>query len=536
MGKRYLLSYRRDIDGVRGDLVRQHLIRSGGHSVMDSLERMSHGEEFRSAIDQAINDCDGILVLIGPDWLAATDRDGRRRLDDPHDLVRVEVAAAIVAGKSVIPVLLDGARMPRADELPPELLWLAQVHAFEVDTTHVEEASLWRWTLGAPPPASSTVPGDPLLVPDVTHDMKVPLPPSAPVPQAPSAIPDQTRVLPKKVGSGVGIAAGLIASVARAAGRLVGALRPSSRELPPAAPPTKSEEPASTMAPKHTPAAEPVLIGVTAPGSVLPGAKFNAVLAAYIEAARASAHAKLERLGGAGAMPLMDIPPDRQSGWIVGAPVTVRVTASHADVEPAERNFEWNGRENLAAFTVRVHDNAPGAELDLCFHVALANVPIASIPLPVALAPPPANETPRVESIRTARSAFASYSSKDAQTVGYCLSSLTRWSPGLAIFQDCLDLNPNEAFKPQLAKQIASSDVFWLFWSRNASASPWVHWEYDTARQAKGLAAVIPMPLEDPNIAPPPPEFEEAHMRDRFMMARYGLAKIDEVAGGGRSR
>lgn len=235
-------------------------------------------------------------------------------------------------------------------------------------------------------------------------------------------------------------------------------------------------------------------------------------------------------------MPLMDIPPDRQSGWIVGAPITVRVTASHADVEPAERSFDWNGRENLAAFTVRVHDNAPGAELDLCFHVALANVPIASIPMPVALAAPSASETPRVQSIRTARSAFASYSSKDAQTVGYCLSSLTRWSPGLAIFQDCLDLNPNEKFKPQLADRIGSSDVFMLFWSRNASASPWVRWEYDTARQAKGLAAVIPMPLEDPKIAPPPPEFDGAHMRDRFMVARYALTKIDEVAAGGRSR
>jgi hypothetical protein len=279
---------------------------------------------------------------------------------------------------------------------------------------------------------------------------------------------------------------------------------------------------------------EPVLMGVTAPRSCLPGQQFNAVLAAYVEAARASAQAKLERLGGAGAVPLMDIPPDRQSGWIVGAPVTVRVTASHADVEPAERTFEWNGRENLAAFTVRVHDNAPGAELDLCFHVALANVPIASIPMPVALGARAANETPRIESIRTARSAFASYSSKDAQTVGYCLSSLTRWSPGLAIFQDCLDLKANESFKPQLANEIKSSDVFMLFWSRNALASPWVRWEYDTARQAKGLAAVIPMPLEDPKIAPPPPEFDDAHMRDRFMVARYALAKIDEVAASGR--
>jgi hypothetical protein len=329
-------------------------------------------------------------------------------------------------------------------------------------------------------------------------------------------------------------AAGIAAGAAWIVGRVVKALRPTADDKTTTMRRTEPDKSGARPSPRQATSAEPVLLGVTAPRSCLPGGQFNAVLAAYVEAARASAQAKLERLGGAGAMPLMDIPPDRQSGWIVGAPVTVRVTASHADVEPAERSFEWNGRENLAAFTVRVHDNAPGAELDLCFHVALANVPIASIPLPVALAAPPANETPRVESIRTARSAFASYSSKDAQTVAYCLSSLTRWSPDLDIFQDCLDLHPNEAFKPQLANRIRSSDVFMLFWSRNAAASPWVHWEYDTARQAKGLAAVIPMPLENPKIAPPPPEFDDAHMRDRFMVARYALAKIDEVAASGR--
>ena len=69
-----------------------------------------------------------------------------------------------------------------------------------------------------------------------------------------------------------------------------------------------------------------------------------------------------------------------------------------------------------------------------------------------------------------------------------------------------------------------------LFWSRNASASPWVRWEYDTARQVKKLDALIPMPLEDPKIAPPPPEFADEHMRDRFMVARYALAQIDQVA------
>jgi hypothetical protein len=260
MGKRYLLSYRRDIDAVRGDLVKQQLVRRfGANSAMDSLERMTPGRYFRCEIDQAINDCDGMLVLIGPDWLAATDKDGRRRLDDPHDLVRVEVAAAIAAGKAVTPVLLDGARMPRAAELPPELAALAYSQALEVDTNRINDAHFWELDLEALQPPSSATPG------------------------APPGLPDLTRVLQRKIGfGGVGSAAIVVANAVRAAGRLVGALVRSTREQPTAAPPTTSEEPVPAMMPKQATAAEPVLLGVTAPRSVLPGAKFNAVLAAYM--------------------------------------------------------------------------------------------------------------------------------------------------------------------------------------------------------------------------------------------------------------
>jgi len=105
---------------------------------------------------------------------------------------------------------------------------------------------------------------------------------------------------------------------------------------------------------------EPIFLGVTAPPACRPGDQFNPVLATYAESVRASTQAKLERLGGKGAVPLLDLAPDRQVGWKIGAPITVRVTVTHADVDPAQRTFEWNGRENLAAFTVRVHQDAQG--------------------------------------------------------------------------------------------------------------------------------------------------------------------------------
>jgi hypothetical protein len=67
----------------------------------------------------------------------------------------------------------------------------------------------------------------------------------------------------------------------------------------------------------------------------------------------------------------------------------------------------------------------------------------------------------------------------------------------LDIFQDCLDLTPNEAFKPQLEVQIGKRDVFLLFWSRHARDSRWVLWEFETARAKRGMDAILPMPLED---------------------------------------
>jgi hypothetical protein len=140
-------------------------------------------------------------------------------------------------------------------------------------------------------------------------------------------------------------------------------------------------------------------------------------------------------------------------------------------------------------------------------------------------------ETQEIVEGRLPSSAFASYASKDASTVSQRLSTLQRWSPNLDIFQDCLDLRPNAAFQPQLEAQIRARDVFLLFWSRNAAASPWVRWEYHTACETKDLSAILPMPLEDPELAPPPAELADRHLRDRFMVAAYALERVRAESG-----
>lgn len=78
-----------------------------------------------------------LIAIIGPNWLGTQD-DGPRRLDDPDDWVRLEVEAAISRGIRVIPVLVDGARMPVETELPQSLRGLARRQAVTLNPASLD--------------------------------------------------------------------------------------------------------------------------------------------------------------------------------------------------------------------------------------------------------------------------------------------------------------------------------------------------------------------------------------------------------------
>jgi hypothetical protein len=93
---------------------------------------MRPGRDFRSAIEEAVEASETVLVLIGRHWLTATGHDGRRRIDERHDLVRREIELALKDRKRLIPVLVDGVAMPPADALPESIRELAYRHAIHV--------------------------------------------------------------------------------------------------------------------------------------------------------------------------------------------------------------------------------------------------------------------------------------------------------------------------------------------------------------------------------------------------------------------
>ena len=127
------VSYRReDAEGQAGRLFDDLVRHFGEDSVFMDVVGIEPGRDFRRAIDEQVASCGVLLAVIGKNWFDAQDESGRRRLDDPMDFVRLETASALKRDIPVIPVLVRGASMPRAEQLPPDLAELAYRNAVEL--------------------------------------------------------------------------------------------------------------------------------------------------------------------------------------------------------------------------------------------------------------------------------------------------------------------------------------------------------------------------------------------------------------------
>jgi len=130
------ISYRRnDSQGEAGRLFDDLVKRFGEDMVFMDVAGIEAGRDFRKAIEESVSKCGVLLVVMGPHWLDAKDESGARRLDDPGDFVRIETASALRRDIPVIPVLVHGAEMPHAEQLPENLKDLAYRNCIEL--THV---------------------------------------------------------------------------------------------------------------------------------------------------------------------------------------------------------------------------------------------------------------------------------------------------------------------------------------------------------------------------------------------------------------
>ena len=115
------------------------------------------------------------------------------------------------------------------------------------------------------------------------------------------------------------------------------------------------------------------------------------------------------------------------------------------------------------------------------------------------------------------KTAFASYSSKDREIVLFCLQGIKKILPNLDIFIDRLSLHSGDDWEKKLIQHVPKKDVFYLFWSVSSAQSEWVDKEWRLALKKRGLEYINPVPIDEPEYAPPPKELDSLHFNDVYL-------------------
>jgi hypothetical protein len=162
------VSYRRGDASSEAGRITDWLDRHFGEDeVFMDINALEPGVDFVQSIEQAVESIDALIAVIGPSWVDAEDEHGNRRLEDPDDWVRLEIANALRRGIRVIPVLVKSAAMPSAAKLPEDLQPLRRRNALPITERQ------WRAGIGelikaldgvvtrpAPPKPTTTTPGE----------------------------------------------------------------------------------------------------------------------------------------------------------------------------------------------------------------------------------------------------------------------------------------------------------------------------------------------------------------------------------------
>jgi len=127
------ISYRRsDSSSMTGRIYDELRTQFGAEAIFLDINSIPLGTNFKRYLERVIRKAMVVLVIIGPEWLTVVDESGKRRLDNPDDFVRVEIEAAINLDVPLIPVLIEGASMPKAADLPLSLAELVYCNGLAV--------------------------------------------------------------------------------------------------------------------------------------------------------------------------------------------------------------------------------------------------------------------------------------------------------------------------------------------------------------------------------------------------------------------
>lgn len=165
------ISYRHDDDPAFAGRLFDRLERAYSRDqVFIDVDAIEPGLDFVQILNEQVARCDVLLAVIGKRWLTAANEDGVRRLDNPHDFVRIEIEAALKRNIRVIPVLVEGATLPREGDLPECLQPLIRRHAVKLSHQRfgAEADSLVKVLARVVPPGVDAAPPSPAPPPPTT--------------------------------------------------------------------------------------------------------------------------------------------------------------------------------------------------------------------------------------------------------------------------------------------------------------------------------------------------------------------------------
>lgn len=419
-----------------------------------------------------------LLLVIGPSWAQS--------LREPMTPEVRRLAEALQRGTRILPLLVDGATLPEAGQLPDPLRELIRHATLELteerwvaDLEQLVARLLGPVCGGAPPPKKRS---------KFLARFRAPARPSSR--QRPKMADDDEEATPS------------VDEPASAPGDETG------QEL------WTGSAPAATAAPEKS-EPEEVRLGAAAPTAVRPGSEFTASFTAYVPEQEEEVRRLLAKSSPRGETHL----GLASCRWLQGTRVVVRLRGRGLIIDPPDQEFVWRGGRNIIPFDVEVPKEAANETVVLKFDVLIEETVVARLRLDLEISATPQAQVRRTPAVTPARTAFASYSSRDRSRVLDRVDALTRHA-GLEFFLDCIDLHQGEAWKPGLAEAIQKQELFMLFWSRHSAASPWVDWELETAKQAKAREFIQIQALH-PDL-PPPTGFEAIHGSSVYLWVREG--------------
>lgn len=265
-----------------------------------------------------------------------------------------------------------------------------------------------------------------------------------------------------------------------------------------------------------SPIKDEVYFTVTGPLSVSPGDSVALDVWAHLDGDRDSV-----RRASAGKPILRSRGPELLSrGQRLG--VTLRIAA--LSIEKTD-TILWTGKIGSCPFLIDVPTDFAAQRLvgDVIFTVAGVNLSTLSFDLPIGVTCSERTDLTLKE--RRVRCVFASYAAEDRDDVLARIQGMHKVLPDLDVFLDILSLRAGDDWKLRIEREIVCRDAFFLFWSRAASVSQWVEWEWRKALGRRGLSFIDPVPLVDPFLSPPPTELAALHFNDRYLACQSGRAE-----------